>query len=91
MRSSLALASLSLFGASQAIINGVSVPETIKPGDTIEAVILSSDYIQTVLDVAICFGYTYAAPHGGVGEYIDGYYLGPGKPPPLKSFFLLSS
>ncbi|EFY89892.1 hypothetical protein MAC_04101 [Metarhizium acridum CQMa 102] len=78
MRASIAVAA-SLLALAHARITGISVPETIKPGDTINATIISENYIQAVYDVAIAFGY--APGHGtpeSLGLVAGSMYLGPG-------------
>ncbi|KND91591.1 hypothetical protein TOPH_03782 [Tolypocladium ophioglossoides CBS 100239] len=56
MQFSLAAAA-GLLAVAQARITGIAVPETIRPGDSFNATIHSSNYIQSVFDVAITFGY----------------------------------
>ncbi len=80
MRFSVAVAALaSVFSVAQARINGISVPATIKPGDGFNVVIESSDYIQSVYDVAIVFGAASGEGYpGNLGTVLASYYLGPG-------------
>ncbi|OAA38381.1 hypothetical protein NOR_06771 [Metarhizium rileyi] len=80
MRISTVTSSSSLVALAGARITGISVPSTIRPGDTINATILSSNYIQTVYDVAIVFGY--APGHGtpqSLGLVAESIYLGPAE------------
>lgn len=80
MRASIAFAT-GLLALANARITGISVPETIRPGDTINATIISENYIQAVYDVAIAFGY--APGHGtpeSLGLVAGSIYLGPGTP-----------
>jgi hypothetical protein len=80
MRFSLAAAAAALVGTAQAHINGISVPSTIKPGDTFEAIVLSSNWIQSSYDVAIVFGYaTGSGFEGALGTVANSFYLGPSK------------
>ncbi|KAF7549999.1 hypothetical protein G7046_g8157 [Stylonectria norvegica] len=78
MRFTLAAAAATLLTLTQARITGIAVPATIKPGDSFDAIILSSNYIQSVYDVAIAFGY---APGDGypqsLGSVAGSFYLGP--------------
>jgi hypothetical protein len=65
---------------TDARIEGIAVPATIKPGQPgFNAVIISANYIQSVYDVAIAFG---AAPGSGfpdsLGSVAGSFYLGPG-------------
>jgi Nis1 family len=69
---------LATLGLSQAIITGISVPATIKPGDGFNAYINTADYIQSVYDVAVAFGVAPGAGYqGALGQVIDSFYLGP--------------
>ena len=72
-------ASASLLSLASARIVGISVPNTIKPGDGFNAIIHVENYIQSVYDVAIAFG---VAPGNGypgsLGTVMDSFYLGPG-------------
>ncbi|KID87445.1 secreted protein NIS1 [Metarhizium guizhouense ARSEF 977] len=86
MRASIAFAT-GLLALANARITGISVPETIRPGDTINATIISENYIQAVYDVAIAFGY--APGHGtpeSLGLVAGSIYLGPGQSNQLHSF-----
>lgn len=80
MRFSIALAATSLLALTEARIVGISVPKTIKPGEDFEAIIISENYIQSVYDVAIAFGYSPGKGFpGSLGQVADSFYLGPGK------------
>lgn len=80
MRFTPLIAITALLSATQARINGIAVPSTIKPGDEFDAIILSSNYIQSVYDVAIAWGYS---PGDGypdtLGTVLGSFYLGPGE------------
>ncbi|KAK5989444.1 Necrosis-inducing secreted protein 1 [Cladobotryum mycophilum] len=68
----------SLLAVAQGRIYGISVPETIRPGDTVDVTIIRQNYIQTVYDVAISIGW---APGDGypqsLGRVADSFFLGP--------------
>src|SRR3569833_105653 len=89
--SSAAIAAASVFSVAEAKINGISVPATIKPGDGFNMVIESSDFIQSVYDVAIAVGYAPGKGFpGDLGTPIGSYNLGPGMfppPPPAVTCF----
>ncbi|KAL6695070.1 hypothetical protein J3F84DRAFT_38231 [Trichoderma pleuroticola] len=68
----------SLLAVANARIVGFAVPETIAPGSTVAATVLTENYIQAVYDVAIVFGYA----HGdgwpnSLGSVLSSSYLGP--------------
>ena len=72
----------SLIPVSLAKINGISVPSTIKPGDGFNLIIESSNFIESVYDVAIVIGYAPGSGYpGDLGTVMGSYYLGPGMCP----------
>ncbi|CAH0044901.1 unnamed protein product [Clonostachys solani] len=79
MRFSVAAVAATLAATAQARIYGISVPETIKPGDKVDLKIISQGYIQRVDDIAIAFGYNSkaAAYPDTLGNLLDSFYLGP--------------
>ena len=79
-------AGASLLTLSSARIVGVAVPETIKPGDTFNAIIEVEDYIQSVYDVAIAFGIAPGSGYpGSLGTPITSGYLGPDQSNTLQN------
>jgi Nis1 family len=67
-----------LFGLSQAIISGFTVPSTIKAGDGFKFQINTANYIQGVQDVAGAAGIIPGAgSQGALGELLGSFYLGP--------------
>lgn len=64
--------------SANAIISGIAVPETIKPGSPFQLTIETANYIQAVSDVAIAIGYQ---PGDGypdcLGTALGSFYLGP--------------
>lgn len=82
MRLSVAAVAAALAATAQARLVGISVPETIKPGDEVEIKILSENYIQTVDEIAIAFGYAVGAGYPGtLTNLLSSSYLGPGTLP----------
>lgn len=67
-----------LASVADARIYGIAVPEVIKPGNGFNAIIMSSNYIQSVYDVGIAFGYRPEGFPGSLGTVLGSYYLGPG-------------
>lgn len=79
-RASLAAAA-GLFAMANARIYGIALPETVKAGDEVQAIIETENYIQTVADIAIAFGIApeASAYPGTLGQNVLGsFYLGPG-------------
>lgn len=82
--SSLTTAALSATLASARII-GISVPSTLAANATFPFTLITENYIQTVADVAVVFGFqlpTDAYPTGypgSLGGYVQSLYLGPEK------------
>ena len=79
LRSTVAAVSALVAGAN-ARIYGIALPETVKAGDEVTAIIASSNYIQSVYDVAIAFGIVpeASAYPDTLGTVLDSFYLGPG-------------
>lgn len=76
-----------LLSQVHARIGGISVPSTIKAGDTFNLIIKGTDYIQTVTDISLAVGYfPGAAPPGGdgLGIFITAYDLGQPPAPALR-------
>ncbi|KAF2138950.1 uncharacterized protein K452DRAFT_290055 [Aplosporella prunicola CBS 121167] len=68
-----------LIGSTSAIISGIAVPSEIWPGQTIRVTIITSNYIQTVQDVAISFGISPQNNYheGWLGQFLSSKFLGP--------------
>ena len=75
--SNIIAASASLLSLAHARIVGVGIPQTIKPGDTFNLIIVSENYIQSVTDVSIAVGYASGvAPIDSLGRFVNAFYLG---------------
>lgn len=88
----LSLAALApLLATASARIVGIAVPETVAPGSTVVAKIVTQNYIQAVYDVAVAFGF---APGEGfpesLGQVIGSSYIGPSASSITPPFVLLS-
>ncbi|EGR48812.1 hypothetical protein MKX07_000006 [Trichoderma sp. CBMAI-0711] len=68
----------SLLAVASARIAGIAVPETVAPGSTIKGLILTENYIQTVYDVAVAWGFAHGEGYPqSLGQVLDSSYLGP--------------
>ena len=81
MKPSTALAALApLLPLASARVNGFAVPTSIKPGSTFDVTITTENYIQSVEDVAMSFGY---APENEAGPdqlgtaFLSSRFIGP--------------
>lgn len=64
--------------SANAIISGIAVPETIKPGVPFHLTIETADYIQAVNDIAIAIGYQTGDGYPDcLGTVLGSFYLGP--------------
>jgi hypothetical protein len=78
MRLSIVAATATLLAAAEARLIGIAVPDVIKPGEGFNAIIMTENYIQSVYDVAIAFGYKPAGAFpDSLGTVLDSFYLGP--------------
>ncbi|PHH64708.1 hypothetical protein CDD82_1745 [Ophiocordyceps australis] len=76
-----------LAALANARINGIAVPDTIRPGEGFNAIIRSSNYIQTVFDVAIVFGYHQGPDYPpSLGSLADSLCLGADQSNQLNDF-----
>jgi hypothetical protein len=79
-------ATAAFLAVAEARIYGIAVPDVIKPGEGFSAIILTENFIQSVYDVAIVFGYKpVGAFPDALGTPLASFHLGPGK---LLYFFL---
>ncbi|KAF4458161.1 secreted protein NIS1 [Fusarium austroafricanum] len=77
MRFSIAAVSAALIALSEARITGIKVPKEIKVGEPFEAIIVRENYIQSVYDSSIVFGYGPPSTYPGtIGRVADSFYLG---------------
>lgn len=79
MRFSVAAASAALLALAEARITGIQVPKEIKAGEAFEAIVVRENYIQSVFDSSIVFGYSANPYPGTIGQVLDSTPLGKGK------------
>ncbi|RGP75818.1 secreted nis1 [Fusarium longipes] len=76
MRFSIAAASTALLALAEARITGIKVPKEIKAGEAFEAEIIRENYIQSVYDSSIVFGYSPDPYPGTIGQVLNSIPLG---------------
>ncbi|KAF5614341.1 secreted NIS1 [Fusarium subglutinans] len=77
MRFSIAAASTALLALAEARITGIKVPKEIAVGEPFEAIIVRENYIQSVFDSSIVFGYAPESQYPGtIGQVADSFALG---------------
>ncbi|ENH66094.1 hypothetical protein FOC1_g10008116 [Fusarium oxysporum f. sp. cubense race 1] len=88
MRFSIAAASAALLALAEARITGIKVPKEIAIGEPFEAIIVRENYIQSVFDSSIVFGYAPESQYPGtIGQVANSFALGKkesNKVEPLK-------
>ncbi|EGU80460.1 hypothetical protein FOQG_06093 [Fusarium oxysporum f. sp. raphani 54005] len=88
MRFSIAAASAALLALAEARITGIKVPKEIAVGEPFEAIIVRENYIQSVFDSSIVFGYAPESQYPGtIGQVANSFALGKkesNKVEPLK-------
>ncbi|PNP75352.1 hypothetical protein FNYG_11156 [Fusarium nygamai] len=77
MRFSIAAASTALLALAEARITGIKVPKEIAAGEPFEVIIVRENYIQSVFDSSIVFGYAPPAQYPGtIGQILGSFALG---------------
>jgi hypothetical protein len=77
MRFSIAAASAALLALAEARITGIKVPKEIAVGEPFEAIIVRENYIQSVFDSSIVFGYAPESQYPGtIGQVANSFALG---------------
>ena len=86
MRFSTITASLASAALAAARINGIQAPSTVAPNSTITLTLLTENYIQSVADISVAWGYSLAPGYPGtLGSFISSEYLGPDKSNTLEN------
>jgi hypothetical protein len=86
MRTTTILSALTAATLSSARLIGVSAPSTIAPSKPYTLTLLTENYIQTVADISVAWGYS--TPPGypkALGSYVGSAYLGPTKSNQLEN------
>ncbi|KAF2465346.1 secreted protein NIS1 [Lindgomyces ingoldianus] len=77
MRISTLVSTLATIALSSARIIGLAAPSTLKPGDPYAFKLLTENYIQSVYDVSVAWGYSAAPGHlQSLGSSVGSAYLG---------------
>jgi hypothetical protein len=86
MRFSTITASLASAALASARITGIQAPSTIAPNSTFSLTLLTENYIQSVADISVAWGYSLAPGYPGtLGSFISSEYLGPSKSNTLEN------
>jgi hypothetical protein len=76
MRFSTLTTLLTTTSLASAVITGITAPWTLAPNTTFSLTLISENYIQTVADVAVAWGFDLAPAHpGALGPYFDSAYV----------------
>lgn len=79
MQLSTVITALSLLAIAYARIVGVAVPAEIAPSADFTIIVITKDYIQSVLDASAAFGLTQTVYPDSLGSYLTSTSFGPGK------------
>lgn len=77
---------LTTLSAVSARIIGIEAPSTLAPNSTFNLTLLTENYIQSVADISVAWGYALAPGYPlSLGSFIQSSYLGPDKSNTLKN------
>lgn len=86
MRTSTLLATLSTAALSSARLVGVAAPSTLAPSQPFTLTLITENYIQSVADVAVAWGYSLSPGFpNSLGSFTSSSYLGPDKSNQLQN------
>jgi hypothetical protein len=89
MRFSTITTTLASAALASARINGIQAPATLEPNKPFELTILTENYIQSVADISVAWGFSLAPGYPGtLGSFISSEYLGPSKSNTLQNITL---
>ncbi|KAH6639552.1 hypothetical protein C7974DRAFT_134189 [Boeremia exigua] len=78
--------SLATLSAASARIIGIAAPATLAPNSTFTLTLLTENYIQTVADISVAWGYTLAPGYAAtLGSFVQSSYLGPSESNTLEN------
>ncbi|KAJ4309099.1 hypothetical protein N0V94_009083 [Neodidymelliopsis sp. IMI 364377] len=78
MRFSTLATALTTLSAASARIIGIEVPSTLAPNSTFNLTLLTENYIQSVSDISVAWGYALAPGYPlTLGAFTQSSYLGP--------------
>ncbi|KAF1931099.1 uncharacterized protein M421DRAFT_417746 [Didymella exigua CBS 183.55] len=71
---------LTTLSVASARIYGIEVPSTLAPNSTFNLTIITGNYVQSVADISVAWGYSLAPGYPEtLGSFIQSSYLGPNK------------
>ncbi|KAF2622346.1 hypothetical protein BU25DRAFT_415288 [Macroventuria anomochaeta] len=86
MRFSNLVSTLTTLSAASARIIGIEAPSTLAPNSTFNLTLLTENYIQTVTDISVAWGYALAPGYpASLGAFTQSSYLGPNKSNTLEN------
>ncbi|KAF1942881.1 hypothetical protein EJ02DRAFT_421843 [Clathrospora elynae] len=86
MRFSTVAAALTTASLASARIVGIAAPATLTPNSTFTLTLLTENYVQSVADVAVAWGFSLAPGYPySLGSFTGSSYLGPSKSNTMKN------
>ncbi|KAF3003183.1 hypothetical protein E8E13_009383 [Curvularia kusanoi] len=86
MRFTTLATSLAAASAASARVVGISAPATLAPNSTFTLTLLTENYIQSVADISVAWGYSLAPGYPTtLGSFVQSAYLGPNKSNTLQN------
>lgn len=86
MRFTTLTATLATLSAASARIIGIEAPSTLAPNSTFNLTLLTENYIQSVADISVAWGYQITPGYPqSLGSFAQSAYLGPNKSNTLEN------
>lgn len=86
MRFNTLATSLAAASAASARIIGIAAPSVLCPNETFTLTLLTENYIQSVADISVAWGYSLAPGYPTtLGSFVQSAYLGPEKSNTLEN------